>query len=135
MKVDGSCICGKIQFEAVVDARETCICHCLDCQSLSGTAFRVSAPARCEELKMLQGTPAVFVKTATSGNRRIQAFCGECGTALYAMPLVDPKIVNIRVGTLRQRNELVPRKQIWPRSALRWMPELDHLRSWDEEQV
>jgi len=32
-------------------------------------------------------------------------------------------VYGIRVGTARQRDELVPRTQYWHRSALRWLPE------------
>jgi hypothetical protein len=40
MKIDGRCHCGNITFEAEVDPATAAICHCIDCQTLSGTAFR-----------------------------------------------------------------------------------------------
>ena len=42
MKVDGHCHCGEITFEAEVDPDAVNICHCTDCQTLSGTAFASS---------------------------------------------------------------------------------------------
>ena len=39
MNIDGTCLCGQIQFEANVDPETTTICHCTDCQINSGTAF------------------------------------------------------------------------------------------------
>ena len=39
MNVDGTCLCGQIQFEADIDPKTTTICHCTDCQINSGTAF------------------------------------------------------------------------------------------------
>jgi hypothetical protein len=39
MKVDGGCHCGSIKFEAEIDPADVGVCHCTDCQSLSGTAF------------------------------------------------------------------------------------------------
>ena len=47
MKIDGPCHCGRITFEAEVDPTAITICHCTDCQTLTGTAFRanVRAPA------------------------------------------------------------------------------------------
>ena len=32
--------------------------------------------------------------------------------------------LSIRVGTVRQRNELVPKKQVWFRSAQHWLADL-----------
>src|SRR5689334_18981220 len=39
MKIDGRCHCGEITFEAEVDPDALHICHCTDCQTLSGSAF------------------------------------------------------------------------------------------------
>lgn len=133
MKVDGSCHCGEIGIEAEVAADRTSICHCKDCQSLSGTAFRVSAPADAEAFRVVKGVPKEYVKTAASGRRRIQAFCGTCGTALYARAADAPGPVNIRAGILRQRDDLVPALQIWRRSALPWLPGMAQFTCWEEE--
>ena len=40
MHVSGSCHCGAIKIEAEVKEELTAICHCTDCQKLSGSAFR-----------------------------------------------------------------------------------------------
>ena len=84
MKIDGHCHCGEITFEAEVDPDAFNICHCTDCQTLSGTAFRVNIPAPTEHFVLLSGTPKTYVKTAESGNKRLHAFCGSCGTPIYA---------------------------------------------------
>ena len=42
MKIDGSCHCGAIRYEAEVDPGGVSICHCTDCQKLTGSAFRVT---------------------------------------------------------------------------------------------
>jgi hypothetical protein len=68
----------------------------------------------------LHGEPKLYVKVAESGARRTQAFCSECGSPVYAAPLDQPSHVNLRVGTLDQRAELLPQLQIWERSALPW---------------
>jgi hypothetical protein len=40
MKIDCRCHCGFITYEAEVDPGEVYLCHCTDCQSISGGAFR-----------------------------------------------------------------------------------------------
>lgn len=125
MKVDGACHCGQIRFEADIDPDRVRICHCADCQTLSGSAFRVSAPTAEANFRLLAGTPKIYVKTAESGARRAQAFCGECGTQIYATSADgENRTLGIRAGTLRQREQLVPRRQFWSRSRLPWLPEL-----------
>ena len=81
MKVDGACHCGQITFEAVIDARTVVICHCADCQSLSGAPYRAMVPVKAEMFH-IRGTPKIYIKTAESGTKRAQGFCGNCGAAL-----------------------------------------------------
>jgi hypothetical protein len=84
MKIDGRCHCGEITFEAEVDPNALHICHCTDCQTLSGSAFRANIPAPAEHFVLLSGTPRTYIKTAESGNKRLHAFCGTCGTPIYS---------------------------------------------------
>ncbi|HEV7252467.1 MAG TPA: GFA family protein [Mesorhizobium sp.] len=123
MKIEGSCHCGRVRFEANADPERVSICHCADCQSLTGSAFRVTVPVAEAELRMLGEEPKTYVKTtADSGNPRAQAFCPECGSPIYATSVGEgPKVYGIRVGTLRQRADLPPNRQIWHSSALPWL--------------
>ena len=126
MKIDGGCHCGKITYTAEVDPDKVGICHSTDCQTLSGTAFRVSVPA-AKEAFHLEGDPKIYVKTAESGAKRAQGFCPECGTPIYATAASDPQVFNIRVGTVRQRDVLRPKAQGWYRSARDWVNDLQSL--------
>jgi hypothetical protein len=129
MKVDGACACGAIRIEAEADPDKTQVCHCTDCQTATGTAFRISLPVSGATLK-ISGKPATYVKTtAESGRPRVQAFCGNCGTPVYSTSPgegVQPSYV-LSVGILRQRDQLMPRRQIWWRSARPWVTQLGEL--------
>ena len=121
MKIDGRCHCGKITYEADIDPAKVGICHCTDCQSLSGSAFRTVVPAQDKNFKILSGHPKTYVKIAESGAKRAQVFCPDCGTPIYATSVDDgPKIYGIRLGTAQQRDQLPPQRQYWVRSAQRW---------------
>ncbi|MCD7060841.1 GFA family protein [Pelagibacterium xiamenense] len=125
MKVEGSCHCGAVTFQAEIDPERVRICHCSDCQTLSGTAFRVVAPTPEADFHLISGEPTLYVKTAESGARRIQAFCGACGTPLYATAAEgEARTFGIRVGALKQRGELHPKRQFWHRSRLPWLPDM-----------
>jgi hypothetical protein len=131
MKLDGSCHCGYIRFEAEADPDKTTICHCTDCQTSTGTAFRTNIPVPGNSFKMLSGEPTIYVKTtAESGNPRAQAFCPKCGSPIYSTTPGDgPKqSYMVRVGVLKQREQLVPKLQNWYRSARPWITELAAIR-------
>ena len=124
MKVDGRCHCGAISYEAVVDPARVGICHCTDCQVLTGSAYRVVVPTAKDDFRLLSGTPTIYVKTADSGMKRAHAFCPKCGAPVYATAVENPQSYSLRVGALSQRAELVPRAQQWNRSAVPWSADL-----------
>ncbi len=128
MKVDGECHCGAIRFEAEIDSENVVICHCTDCQKLSGTAYRVVAFTHPDALRLVSGEPRIYVKTAASGNPRAQGFCADCGSHIYATSVGDgPKVYGLRAGVLNQLRELRPSRQVWRRSALDWVDHIDSL--------
>ncbi len=135
MHVTGHCHCGKISFAAEIDPAQVRVCHCTDCQQFSGSAFRANVATLPGTLVLISGTPKTYVKTAESGNKRAQAFCSDCGTALWASDAVEnPPTVGLRVGTLDQRAELRPSRQIWVRSALPWAMDLTSLPRAERQQ-
>ena len=98
------------------------ICHCTDCQVLSGTAFQTVVAAQDKDFSLLSGEPKTYIKIADSGAKREQVFCPDCGTPLYATSVDDgPKVLGLCVGCIRQRAELRPNEHIWSRSALDWL--------------
>jgi hypothetical protein len=134
VKVDGVCFCGYLAFEAEIDPATVVLCHCRDCQILSGSAFRIVVPAIEGTFRLTSGTPTIYVKVADSGNRRNLAFCPKCGTAIYSGPADEKsKYFGLRVGALRQRLELTPREQHWRKSALPWIDNLGDLLIHDGE--
>ncbi|HVN85697.1 MAG TPA: GFA family protein [Candidatus Binatia bacterium] len=125
MKVDGRCHCGQITYEAIVDPKKVGLCHCTDCQMLTGSVYRVTVPAPRETFVLRSGEPRIYVKTADSGTKRAHAFCPKCGTPIYSAAVSDPPTYSLRVGCLAQRRELRPTRQQWCRSALAWAMNLE----------
>jgi hypothetical protein len=133
MKIDGACHCGYVTYAATIDTEHVGICHCTDCQTLSGSAFRTYVLASEGDFRLRTGQPKIYVKTGQSGAKRTQAFCPECGTPIYSASPIDPQFFSIRLGTVRQRNELIPKSQIWCRSAQTWAIDLGSIKQFDEQ--
>jgi len=134
MKVSGRCHCGQISFEAEIDPTQVRICHCTDCQTLTGSAFRTTVPSLPGSFVLRSGIPKIYIKTAESGNRRAHAFCHECGTPVYAAaPVANPPSYGLRVGTLDRRAELRPTRQGWCRSALPWSMDLTGVKRFERQ--
>jgi hypothetical protein len=126
MKVDGRCHCGDLVFEADIDPDRVTVCHCSDCQSMSGSAYRVNVYTDEENFHLLKGEPAFYERTAECGRRRVHAFCRRCGSQIYSAGTGEgASALSVRTGTLAQRGQLKPSRQIWCRSAMEWTQDLD----------
>ena len=128
MQIHGRCHCGNITFSGEADPAKVFACHCADCQALSGAPFRAVVPVRAQDFSMT-GTPKVYVKTAESGNKRAQVFCGECGTPIYATSVDNPTVYSVRLGSVAERAQLAPARQVWTEAAMPWLHDLASLPS------
>lgn len=134
MQIEGACHCGAISFTADIDPSQVILCHCSDCQILSGSPFRHVVPAPIESVR-INGEPKRYVKIAASGQPRVQAFCPECGTPIYASAPDHPTAIAFRLGCVRQRDQLRPTSQIWYHSAMPWLGDLPSVPRSPEQQA
>lgn len=134
MRIDGQCHCGHVAYEAEVDPDRVSVCHCTDCQVLTGSAFRVTVLTARESVRLTAAAPKLYTKTGDNGRRRLQYFCPECGTPLFTTGEGEEAGEwGIRWGSIRQRRELAPKRQLWCRSALPWIPGLAALPGRDAD--
>lgn len=134
MHIDGGCHCGAVRYQADINPDRVVICHCTDCQIVSGSAFRTVVQAKAEDFNLLQGSPRIYIKTGESGNRRALAFCADCGSHVYATNAEPPHdLYGLRVGTIDQRAQLRPALQVWCQSKLDWLDNLPALASMDRQ--
>jgi hypothetical protein len=127
MRIDGQCHCGRIAFEAEIDPGRVSICHCTDCQVLTGSAYRVTVLCDAGKVRLTRGAPKIYAKTADNGRTRFQHFCENCGSPLFTSGQDGPDDWGIRWGSIRQRRDLKPARQLWCRSAAPWINELGSL--------
>jgi hypothetical protein len=135
MKIQGACHCGYVTFAAEIDPDTAGICHCTDCQTISGSAFRTTVRSLPGTFQLRSGEPTLYVKTtAESGTKREHAFCPRCGTSIYATGIGDgPKVHSLRLGTLRPRDAVAPKRQIWVRSRVAWLARIGELAAAEKQ--
>jgi hypothetical protein len=83
MEIDGQCHCGQVTYRADIDPEKVSICHCTDCQSLTGSPYRVTVICSVDQVRMAGKAPKVYAKAGDNGRTRFQHFCGECGSPLF----------------------------------------------------
>jgi hypothetical protein len=133
MRVEGACHCSYITYEAEVDPEKVGLCHCTDCQTLTGSAFSTVVFASRDAFRMVGGKPKIYVKTAESGNRRAQAFCPECGTRIYHAPHYRKDAINLKPGTFDDTSFLVPKYEVWKKRKHSWVKVLGEIVSFDDQ--
>jgi hypothetical protein len=132
--VHGACHCGAVRLTAEVNEAKVFVCHCADCQVLTGSAFRVVVPVVPGSLSV-EGAVKEYARTAESGAVRLQVFCPECGTPLYARSEQVNGLATLRVGVLSERDQLTPTAQLWQRSALPWVYGLGEVPGCQQQEL
>jgi len=127
MQIDGQCHCGRVAYRAEIDPAKVSICHCTDCQSLTGSPYRVTVICSEHDVRLTGASPKIYGKRGDNGRIRNQHFCDECGSPLFTSGEGGPDDFGIRWGSIRQRAELKPTRQIWCRSAAAWINDLIEL--------
>jgi hypothetical protein len=134
MKVAGRCHCGQISFEAEIDPAPVRICHCTDCQTLTGTAFRTNVSSLPGTFVLRSGTPKTYIKTAESGNKRAHGFCPDCGTPLYSTaPGANPASYGLRVGGSTAAASCARQSRAGARSALPWSMDITGVERFERQ--
>jgi hypothetical protein len=118
MKIDGGRDCGAMRYEARVSPKLVTICHCTECQTISGAPYRVNARVLRESFQ-LKGEPKHYAKIGSSGDKVVTTFRGFRGSALYSFK-EGSDFVNVRLGGVSQREQLAPTGQGFCGSALPW---------------
>src|SRR3546814_460332 len=118
MKVHGKCQCGAIQYEATVDPHSVLLCHCDDCQRLTGSVYRPIIHTSYDNFVLKNGSPRLYLKIGGSGKKRAHYFCGTCGSPIYSTDPEAREKLSLRVGGLDEKHYFGLSKQQWFASKL-----------------
>ncbi|BDF95302.1 MULTISPECIES: GFA family protein [Pseudoalteromonas] len=132
MQITGRCHCGEVTYTAEVDENKVINCHCTDCQIIASAPFRTVVISHPNAVTFTAAAPKEYIKIAESGNKRAQGFCGNCGTSLYATSVGEgDKVYGLRLGAVEQREQLIPKAQIWCRSSPSWLKEINNIKGFE----
>ncbi len=95
--IEGSCSCGKVQYQYDGEITEISMCHCSQCRLAQGSAFAAVCPVDDARLHF---TGAENIKTFQSSETKVRAFCEHCGSPLYSAKTELPDIKRLRIGTI-----------------------------------
>jgi hypothetical protein len=120
MRIEGGRLCGKVRYSAEAEPAFVGVCHCKNCQKVSGTAFAVVVAVPTPTLSVT-GTLKTFDDRGDSGNKLYRRFCPECGSSVLDEAEVMPNITMILAGTLDDSSWIKPASEIFCDSAQPWV--------------
>ena len=122
-----SCRCGQISATATGEPVRVSVCHsvchCLNCQKRSGSAFAVQARWPSAQVA-ISGQSKSFVVTADSGNPATFHFCPDCGSDVYYTIAGNPQfadLIAIPVGAFADPSFPHPRFSVWEQRKHSWV--------------
>jgi ADP-ribosyl-[dinitrogen reductase] hydrolase len=131
--MQGSCLCGKVQYEVSQLDSPIRHCSCRSCRKAHAAAFNTSSSVKSEHFKWLAGADVLRFYESSPGKRRY--FCGNCGSQVIAQHIGSQRVI-LRVATLDDDPGQEPQAQIWVSQQVPWLrfgPEVPSYPEWVPE--
>lgn len=119
MMREAQCRCGKARAECEGEPVRVSVCHCLECQRRSGSAFAAQARFPTDKVK-LSGPTRVYTRHADSGNLATYRFCPDCGSTIAYEVESFPGLIAVPLGAFADPHFPPPRFSVWEHRKHSW---------------
>src|SRR5277367_3683739 len=93
-----ACSCGQLRLTCEGEPVRISMCHCLECQRRTGSAFGYQAGYPRAQVTHIEGLATRFTRAGDSGNLVTFSFCPKCGSTVYWEPHEMPDTVRVAIG-------------------------------------
>ncbi|MEM9631987.1 MAG: GFA family protein [Pseudomonadota bacterium] len=114
-----SCRCGQLRAVCQGEPVRVSVCHCLECQKRSGSAFATQARWPDENV-VLSGDYKEWSRIADSGHKATYSFCPDCGSTLAYVIEGWPGVTAIPVGAFADPDFPPPRFSVYEHRKHAW---------------
>jgi hypothetical protein len=135
---EAACHCGQLRLEVDGEPFAVSICHCLDCQRRTGSAFGMQAGFRKEQVE-ITGRYDGYSRISEEADRKehVFHFCPECGSQVFYTEPVEPDLVVVSIGSFADPDFPPPTESGYNSRRHRWIGLPDGLvreatALWDE---
>jgi hypothetical protein len=116
--INGSCLCGAVEFEITGEFEPRSYCHCTSCKRLSGGAATANARVRSDEINVVKGRELLTTYTPEEGSAK--TFCSVCGSNLFGGGWPEREYCSVRLPAIDSPFEGKPTQHIFTRSVAAW---------------
>ena len=115
------CHCGQLELDCEGEPTKVSLCHCLDCQRRTGSAFSIAVFYERGSVVVAQGTPLSFERPSASGFPVKFHFCGACGSNVFWEPARLPHLIGVAAGAFADQNFGCPEQSVWTKDKHAWI--------------
>ncbi len=116
----GGCLCGAIRYEVTSEPIAVALCHCRDCQYVSGGEPAAVVLVARNALAITKGKPKGYTVKGDSGKNVTRQFCETCGTPLFSDIESNPAVWAVKAGSLDDPSWAKPGVIVYTSSAQPW---------------
>ena len=114
-----ACRCGRLRALCKGEPVRVSVCHCLECQKRTGSAFAAQARWPEDQIEVM-GESKSWVRTADSGHRATYRFCPNCGsTVAYAIE-GWPGLIAVPLGAFADPDFPAPKFSVYEHRKHAW---------------
>ena len=114
------CTCGQLSVAVEGEPERRSICHCLECQRRTGSAFGVQARFP-KSAVAISGTSTAYSRTGDGGGTAIMHFCPICGSTVYWAPKEMPDLIYVAVGAFADPTFPAPMVSVYGERMHKWL--------------
>lgn len=124
-KIQGSCLCGAVRYEADFPTRFVSHCHCDNCRRAQGAGFITYAGFPAEQVRFTQGEERLTDYVSdTEATRR---FCSHCGSTILFCSPRWPGELHLIAANLEDALDRAPTGRVYADRTPSWCPITDDL--------
>lgn len=126
-----SCRCGQLRATATGEPVRISVCHCLNCQKRSGSAFAAQVRFPTEKVT-IAGQSKIWTHKADSGNLVTFHFCPDCGSTVhYAIDGKFDGLIAIPLGAFDDPYFVTPNISVWETRQHEWLELAGNFEHWE----
>jgi hypothetical protein len=115
-----TCRCGQLKAECHGEPVRISVCHCLDCQRRSGSAFAAQARWPAAQVRT-SGEASEWVHIGENGAATDFHFCPLCGSTVWYQGGGMPDLIAVAIGAFADPAFPTPRYSVWKVRKHDWL--------------
>jgi hypothetical protein len=116
-----ACSCGQLRLTCTGEPVRISICHCLECQRRTGSAFGAQARFPRAQVTAIEGQATQYMRRGDSGGSLTFHFCPHCGSTVYWVLDAAPDLVTVAVGAFADPAFPPPLHSVYERRRHGWV--------------